>query len=550
MNYLAREYWISHTVQEVLTPASQYYLQERNYRPLLQLSDLSVTAQKIIICNFDEALGIVKAGLHQYALCLVFSENVTAEVLPSGEESIFLIDQLDLLALNEMIQLYEVRVLKRVECLIEERINSDYEQLLKTVEGALPPRGRSLNKDYQAVFSNYLSWAPVFLGAENSERLSFLIREKASDHWADLSLRVFLSMEDAYRFSLSGGHIVAASSCYLGWSQEQERLSILHSLVLTLHIELIHAYMSDEKKRDKIVRASQFWEDVLDRLVDPVALLSLEGDLLICNHAFSRSGFLPKECLKLKDTETTQKRNQYFCVTKRSLNFTGEEHIFILLEQAQAPATSPISGRGAGEELGIISSSLAHELKNPIAGILAASSLLSYQDNLTGETLAQIKEMQQSAKRCQNLIEIFLGFSKVETPHGYQTSMMSALSHAFELLKFRMIETDVRLELKPPVESEIYWDVNSSVASMIFYLILSEVMTYAAHERLVASQVSDYCLSLKTRIDRDSFVLDITPALQGSVRFEEHKLLKHLLEWEALQIIVSVGRITLVKGGN
>lgn len=550
MNYLAREYWISHTVREALTPASQNYLQERNYRPLLQLSDLSVRALKIIICNFDEALGIVEAGLHQFSLCLVLSENATTEVLPSGEESLFLLDQLDLLALNEMIQLYEARVLKRVENLIEDKMNRDYDQLLKTVEGALPPRGRSLNKDYQAVFSNYLSWAPVFLGAENSERLSTLIKEKASEHWSELALCVFLNMDEAYQFSLNGGHIIFVSNCYLGWKQDLERLSILHCLVLTLHIELIHAYVSDEKKRDKIVRASQFWEDVLDRLVDPVALLSLEGDLLICNHAFSRSGFLPKECLKLKDAETTQKRNQYFTVTKKSLNFTSEEHVFILLEQAQAPATSPLSGRGAGEELGIISSSLAHELKNPIAGILAASSLLSYQDNLSSETLAQIKEMQQSAKRCQNLIEIFLGFSKVETPHGQQTSMMSALSHAFELLKFRMIETDVRLELKPPVESEIFWDVNSSVASMIFYLILSEVMTYAAHERLVASRVNDYCLSLKTKIDRDSFVLEIAPALQGNVRLEEHKLLKHLLEWEALQIIVSESRITLVKGGN
>lgn len=550
MSFLIRQYWVSRNIQESFGNKALEVLIERGYQGVLETGKLSEFAQKILFCDSEEIGQIVECHEHCHALVFVLAKSEQRDVLPIGKDMIFYIENFDLHPYQEIISIYEAKSLSRHSAGIEEKSISDFNRLLKTAEGALPPKGRSLNKEYQAVFASYLSWAPVFLGAENSARLAQYISEKARELWSELDLHVFLNRDEAYKFSLQGGHIVDVAQTYLGWREVNAKLSILQAFVLVLHIELLHAYVTDEKKREGIVRGGQFWEDVLDRLVDPVALLSLEGDLLICNHAFSRAGFLPKECLKLKDNETTQKREQYFQVTKKSLYFSDEEHIFILLEQAQPPVNSQLSGKGASEELGIISSSLAHELKNPIAGILAASSLLSYQDNLSEETLGQIKEMQQSAKRCQNLIEIFLGFSKVETPHGHQTSLANALSHAFELLKFRMIETNVRLELREGPHDHRLWDVNPSVASMIFYLILSELITAVAHERLVASQSSDYCVGIQSKFAQDSFSLHVSPAPRSDFKLEGHKLLKHLLEWEALQLIIAEGRVTLLKGGN
>src|SRR5690606_3117658 len=131
-----------------------------------------------------------------------------------------------------------------------------------------------------------------------------------------------------------------------------------------------------------------------------------------------------------------------------------------------------------------------------------------------------------------------------------QTSLTNALSHAFELLKFRMIETNVRLELREGPRDQILWDVTPSVASMIFYLILSELITTVAHERLVASQSSDYCLGIQSKYSQDAFSLEVLPAPRSDFKLDGHKLLKHLLEWETLQLVTTEGKITLLKGGN
>lgn len=550
MSFLAKQYWMSEKLADIFHSADLQLLYNRNYRAILKTDELDELALKVILCHESECSEIIERGHHHYGLCFVLSESENPRAFPIGEEAFFFINPGNLQNYSDLLKLYEDSACERIEQVLCQRMEETYRELLETTTKVMPPKGRTLNKDYQAIFGSYLSWAPVFLGAENGESFRKLVIEKGEELWPDLELKVFLKKNNAFEAILSGTQVTSVGDVYLGWRQKTQTLSPAHGLIITLHLELIHAYMSDEKKREKIVVASSFWEDVLDRLVDPIALLSGEGDLLICNHAFSKAGFLPREFLKLADGETTEKNDQYYNVTKRVIDISGEERFFILLEAESAGANTQMSGRGATEELGIISSSLAHELKNPIAGILAASSVLGYLDGINEENMGQIDEMRQSAKRCQNLIEIFLGFSKVETPHGHHTSMESALTQAFELLKFRMIETHVRLEWNVKKGAEFHWDVNPSVASMIFYLILSEIMTYGAHGQLVASLHSDFSIGMESHIEEEHLTLKINPKIEGMSGLKSHKLLGHLLEWEALQIVLEEEGITLLKGGH
>ncbi len=550
MSFLTKEYWMSEKLADSFKSSDLQLLFNRDYSAVLKREDLKELSLKVLLCHENECSEIIDLGLHQYALCFVISEGEAPRAFPIGEETFFFITPGNLQNYGDLLKLYEERTILRIEHVVMERMELIYRDVIECANKVMPPKGRSLNKDYQAIFGSYLSWAPVFLGAENSESFRKLVSEKGEELWPELELKVFLKKQNAFEALLSGMHVTSIADVFLGWRQKTSPLSAAHALIITLHLELIHTYMTDERKREKIVVASSFWEDVLDRLVDPVALLSGEGDLLICNHAFSRAGFLPREFLKLADGETTEKNDQYFSVTKKAIDLSGEERYFILLEAEQATSGVQASGRGATEELGIISSSLAHELKNPIAGILAASSLLSYMDGMNEETRGQVEEMRQSAKRCQNLIEIFLGFSKVKTPHGHHTSMEGALTQAFELLKFRMIETHVRLEWNVRKGQEFHWDVNPSVAAMIFYLILSEVMTYGAHGQLVASLHSDFSIAMDSHIKEDHLTLKIKPNIEGVSGLKSHKLLGHLLEWEALQIVIDEEGVTLLKGGH
>ena len=62
----------------------------------------------------------------------------------------------------------------------------------------------------------------------------------------------------------------------------------------------------------------------------------------------------------------------------------------------------------SSEELGIISSSIAHELNNPLGGILAGLSVLLLED-LEMENRLSLEEMKRGTERCRQLINIFLG---------------------------------------------------------------------------------------------------------------------------------------------
>ena len=107
--------------------------------------------------------------------------------------------------------------------------------------------------------------------------------------------------------------------------------------------------------------------------------------------------------------------------------------------------------------LGELAACVAHELNNPLAGILAALSLLSLEDDWSLDALADLNDMKNGAKRAKELVEIFLGFSKFSPAAAKVPSIKDSLDQAINLLKFRMIESNLRLGMKYTPTSEIFF---------------------------------------------------------------------------------------------
>src|SRR5207244_298957 len=106
----------------------------------------------------------------------------------------------------------------------------------------------------------------------------------------------------------------------------------------------------------------------------------------------------------------------------------------------------------SGQELGIISSSIAHELNNPIAGIQAALSLLQLDESLNQEATQTLVEMKNGAMRCKQLIETFLGFSRANPKNIVSESTMSPIDICYQqaqnLLRFRTVESGIRFNFQ------------------------------------------------------------------------------------------------------
>ncbi|MGZ3807402.1 MAG: histidine kinase dimerization/phospho-acceptor domain-containing protein, partial [Bacteriovorax sp.] len=285
-----------------------------------------------------------------------------------------------------------------------------------------------------------------------------------------------------------------------------------------------------------------FWKKIFSKIPYPMAVISSLGDLLIYNESFAKIGILPKECLRFKDQESLEIFQQFYKVRRIEfpINLINVSYfIFYTSEERESKTLMKASGdsrKGPVDELGIISSSIAHELNNPLAGILAALSLLSLDDGWSVDNISDLEDMKNGAKRCKELVEIFLGFSKFSPRAGLAPSVKASIDQAINLLRFRMVESNLRIEMKyvPTLETFSH-QINSSIMSMILYLIFSELMTAFAHERLITqtnlSSMSGEVLEFSNQI-----VMKLDHDFEYEEKLAQSKLIQHLLVFEKLEI--------------
>lgn len=294
-----------------------------------------------------------------------------------------------------------------------------------------------------------------------------------------------------------------------------------------------------------------FWKKIFSKIPYPMAVISSLGDLLIYNESFAKIGLLPKECLRFKDMESTEIFQNFYKIRRIDfpINLIQVSYfIFYTAEKDQIQKSGDkVFKKGSSvDELGIISSSIAHELNNPLAGILAALSLLSLEDDWTQDALSDLEDMKSGAKRCKELVEIFLGFSKFSPTAHKKICIRDSLDQAINLLRFRMIESNLRLEMKySPTLEEFSHQINASIMSMIFYLICGELMTAYAHHRLVTQAIHG-ALSGEVLEFSNQIVLKLDDEFEYEDKIAQSKLIQHLLIFEKLEISFLKQEIRLI----
>lgn len=312
-------------------------------------------------------------------------------------------------------------------------------------------------------------------------------------------------------------------------------------LIITMILRTIQIQDQQLIKSDGEI---DFWKKVFSKIPYPMAVISNLGDLLVYNESFAKIGILPKECLRFKDQESLEIFQQYYKVRRIEfpINLINVSYFVFYTSEAReksesSKATSSTeSMKGGVDELGIISSSIAHELNNPLAGILAALSLLSLEDDWLEDELNDLDDMRNGAKRCKELVEIFLGFSKFSLAVAQTPSIKDSVDQAINLLRFRMIESNLRLEMKyTPTLERFSHQINTSIMSMIFYLIFNELMTAFAHERLI-TQTHIAVMSGEVLEFSNQIVMTLDYDFEYEEKIAQAKLIQHLLLFEKLEI--------------
>ncbi|MCF8060679.1 MAG: hypothetical protein K9K67_15355 [Bacteriovoracaceae bacterium] len=413
---------------------------------------------------------------------------------------------------------------------------------------------KSNSKEMNPIITKFLSLDNDLL---NERQLDDFI-SKTCDHFLDLNL-----WKDLFLANLD--EVVSKQKKEAGWQVfPLEWLGLPHflayrlneekgksgSLGLALFLEWLEKYAAFNTHQSIGKENNNLWEEALAQIPIPLALINERGDLLIYNHRFTRLNYSPRECINLSDEEALEIQRDFYKVKKIEIEKQeGMSYLFLFINNEQIKSERPNRKdlkSISSQELGIITSSIAHELNNPLAGILAAISLLELED-WGGEETDALLDMKVSARRCKTLVEIFLGFSRAHDKEQRQGSLREALGQALDLLRFRMIESDVRIEVSAEAGNEPFKRyVNLSLGSMVLYLVLSEILTLFNHHRLVLGEKELKLLKTSYKEENDRIILAFPKDFELGSKINDSKLIKYLVDVLGLEIEIDLNKVILL----
>ena len=213
---------------------------------------------------------------------------------------------------------------------------------------------------------------------------------------------------------------------------------------------------------------------------------------------------------KLGEDFHIQNKNSFFNVHSQPLNLMEHEdyqywvHVY---EDAteQNLYEKKISQFARLEELGLISSSIAHELNNPLGGILSFIQIMKMELPAQHNLLGDLNMMQDTALRMKKIIEDLLIFSRthselvVEDVNVFQLtqSVVSQFELQFKVEKIKVVLAPPNKDMICNISKTLFQDTVSLIFQ--FFLQKAEVRKLAKHNfislvevKMTEDQVNSY----------------------------------------------------------
>ncbi len=404
----------------------------------------------------------------------------------------------------------------------------------------------AIHQEYLQLFSKYLELQEQLVGAPGEETLSQNLELLAKKIDRKKNWRLLFKSEnykDAKGKLFYLGQLQGAPIFLEQLSSDPGPLGLSSAaLVVSTLARQIRHWSSEESD----VKPGHIVQEAFQLLPFPILLLGEKGEVLQYNTAFVRMSLAPSYVAKLKDLDQIQARDQNWTVRRTSFSAAhGERAIFTFLSDKPRGVDGPMGS----QELGIITSSIAHELNNPIAGLLTALELLAMDDHWDADSRNELLEMKQGALRCKQLVETFLGFSRIKTDNVSMEKdlLKRCFEQALHLQRFRMVESGLRVNLMFRQSHPFAYPLHAPTATMLAYLVIGELMTAFHHLKLLERR-SARGLSLEITVseDADRFQLRIEPQVSTKQSLNS-KLLQFLMQQEKLQLdILEDGTLLLV----
>ncbi len=223
------------------------------------------------------------------------------------------------------------------------------------------------------------------------------------------------------------------------------------------------------------------WEATFNSMSDPVVLIDANYDIIQSNKAADERfkerehPVLARKCYQaLYNREAPcagcQRGSNFRVTSKDASPRTFEVYSQSLVLDSEKPAIyvnlyhdvtaqlkmeKQILESAKMAELGTIGSSIAHELNNPLGGILSFTQLIKMEMKLDNPLYPDVVEMEAGVQRCKEIVQNLLGFTR--NPNADQegdVSLKEVCTRAFKI---------VELQTKSQgIEVKLHWSTSAS----------------------------------------------------------------------------------------
>jgi nitrogen-specific signal transduction histidine kinase len=311
--------------------------------------------------------------------------------------------------------------------------------------------------------SVHTSWIRVFYHPQDEQ---FSHQVKAQLSFTQLQVPLF-------RLNEKVGSIFFLRAPEHPFSKEETDFLTRVAEAVALALDRIQKLKDSESLKDQ-------WEATFNSMSDPVLLIDHNYDVIQSNKALSQrlqerehSSQPSRKCYELLFNRNSpcvgcERGANYRVNSKGADQRTFEVYSQSLSLDADKPAVfvnlyhditqqlkmeRQILETAKMAELGTIGSSIAHELNNPLGGILSFTQLIKMDMQPTDPFYPDIVEMEAGVQRCKEIVQNLLGFSR--NPNADQegdVSMKEIVNRALKIVELHTKSLGIEVKLHVPAQ--------------------------------------------------------------------------------------------------
>ena len=169
-------------------------------------------------------------------------------------------------------------------------------------------------------------------------------------------------------------------------------------------------------------------------------------------------------------------------------------------------------------ELGMIGSSIAHEINNPLAGMLSYIQLIKMDMPPSHTCYNDILEMEAATLRCKNIVENLLGFARKSDLENFKKiDITSVIKESMDLISLSAKYKGIKIIFTPNTEETFWVSGNSNNLVQAFRNILQNSLEAISQENKGLIKINIQKEDEKISVSIEDNGVGIDPDIQNKI---------------------------------